>query len=64
MYGKTQPETRTIRPTPILFFNGLNTLPLALQVLLPQADLIFPSTDGQHISTQAPADPPQDVIEI
>lgn len=51
-------------PGQLLFFDTLNTLPLAPQILLPQANLIIPLTNSQHIPTQAPTNPPQHGLEL
>jgi hypothetical protein len=47
----------------ILFLNTLNTLPLPSQILLPQANLIIPLTDRQHIPAQTPTHSPQYALE-
>ena len=49
---------------PYLLLNPLHTIPLPLQILLPQTDLIIPSTHRQHIPTQTPAHPPQYGVEV
>lgn len=47
-----------------LFFDVFYFLPLALQVLFPQADLVVAAADGQYVPTQAPAHSPQHTIEF
>lgn len=46
------------------FFNTTHTTPFPFEIFLPQADFVISTTDRQHISTLAPADPPQHRIEI
>lgn len=41
-----------------LLLDILDLFPLALQVLLPQADLVVAAADGQNVTAQAPADSP------
>jgi len=47
-----------------LFLNPLDTIPLPLQILLPQTNLIIPPANRQHIPAQTPAHPPQHSVEI
>lgn len=47
-----------------LLFDILHLLPLSLEVLLPQANLVVSSTDGKNVSARAPANPPQDAVEL
>lgn len=47
-----------------LLLNVLYLLPLSLQILFPQADLVVSSTDSKDVSTRAPANPPQDSVEF
>ena len=47
-----------------LLLNCLNTLPLALQVLLPQANLIIASRHRQDVAAQTPADSPYNSVEL
>lgn len=47
-----------------LLFDILDLLPLSLEVLLPQTDLIVASTDGQNVSTEAPANAPQNRVKL
>lgn len=49
-------------PTPLLL-DRLHTLPFASQVLLPQTNLVITSADSQYVPAQAPANPPQHMIE-
>ena len=46
-----------------LLFDGLDTLPLALEVLLPQTDLVVSARHGQHVPAQAPAHAPQHSVK-
>lgn len=48
----------------ILFLDVLDLLPLAFQILLPQADLVVTTTDSKDIATEAPAGAPKDGIKF
>ena len=41
-----------------LLLYPLDAIPLPLQILLPQTDLVIASTDSQDVPTQTPAHPP------
>lgn len=47
----------------ILILHGLDTLPLATQVLLPQRDLVIAATNSEHVTAETPADTPDSGIE-
>lgn len=47
-----------------LFFNVLDLLPLALEVFLPQADLVVTATDSENVAAKAPADTPENGIKL
>lgn len=47
-----------------LLLNILHALPLPLQILLPQTDLVITPRHGEDIAAQAPANAPQDGIEL
>lgn len=47
-----------------LLLDILDFLPLALQVLLPQADLVVTTTDGKNVAAQTPASAPQNGVEL
>lgn len=47
-----------------LFLNVLNLLPLALDILLPQADLVVTAAHSKDVAAQAPADAPEDGVEL
>lgn len=42
----------------VLLLNPLDTIPLPLQVLLPQTNFIILATDRQYIPAQTPTHPP------
>src|SRR3569833_4059592 len=48
---------------PLSFLHGLNTLPVAVQVLLPQRDLVVAARNSQNVAAEAPADAPYDGLE-
>ena len=47
-----------------LLLYPLDAVPLPLQVLLPQANLVVASADGQDVPAQTPAHPPQHGVEV
>jgi hypothetical protein len=47
-----------------LLLNVLDLLPLALQILLPQADLVVATADGKNVAAQTPADTPQNGVKF
>lgn len=47
-----------------LLLDILDLLPLALQVLLPQADLVVTTADGKNVTAQTPANTPQNGIKL
>lgn len=47
-----------------LLLDVLDLLPLPLQILLPQADLVVAAADGKNVAAQTPANAPQNGIEL
>lgn len=47
-----------------LLLNPLHTIPLARQILLPQAHLVIAPAHRQHIAAQTPTDPPCNSFEV
>jgi len=47
-----------------LLLNRLDTFPSAAQPLLPQADTVVASADGQYVTAQTPAHAPGDSIDV
>lgn len=48
----------------ILLFDVLHLLPFALEVLLPQANLVVSSADRKNVTARAPANTPQHAVEL
>lgn len=47
-----------------LLLNVLHLLPLALKVLLPQADLVVTTADGEDVTAQTPAHAPEHAVKL
>lgn len=47
-----------------LLLDGLDAVPSALEALLPQADSVVTTTDGQDVAAQTPADTPNNSIKL
>lgn len=47
-----------------LFLNVLDLLPLALEILFPQADLVVTTAHSKDVAAQAPADAPENGVEL
>lgn len=47
-----------------LLFNILDLLPLALEVLLPQTDLVVAPTYGKDVTAETPAHTPQNSVKF
>lgn len=47
-----------------LLLDILDLLPLPLEVLLPQTDLVITTTDGKDVATETPANAPQNSVEL
>lgn len=47
-----------------LLLNVLDFLPLALQILLPQTDLVVAAADGKNVAAQTPANTPQNGVKF
>lgn len=47
-----------------LLLDIFHLLPLALEILFPQADLVVTTAHSQDVAAQAPADAPKDGVEL
>lgn len=47
-----------------LLLDILDLLPLPLEVLLPQTDLVITTTDGKNVAAETPANAPQNSVEL
>lgn len=61
---KQRYKTREIKKKKILLLDVFHLLPLSLEVFLPQANLVVPSTHSKDVSARAPANPPQNRVEL